>query len=68
MVPSSTAEPLSLVVDKAAINTESAGSRDHIRALGPVRPKTPEDDEDSYFYERPPRNADSAPPNLSSIL
>jgi hypothetical protein len=67
MVASSSAEPLSLVVDKTAMNTESTGSHDRLRALVASRPKTPDDEEDSYFYERPPRNADSAPPSLASI-
>ena len=59
-------EPLSLVIDKSAPNTESGS---YMRPLVTARPRTPEDDdEDSYFYDRPPRNADSAPPSLASIL
>jgi len=63
-------EPLSLVVDRTAPNAALAAAESaiYMRPLVTARPRTPVEDEDSYFYERPPRNADSAPPSLASIL
>ena len=51
-------EPLSLVINKSAGLVVVPG----------LRPRTPdEDDDDSYLYDRPPRNADSAPPSFASL-
>jgi hypothetical protein len=63
-------QQLSLVIDKVVTNSAvfSADIDEPIKHLRPLRPKTPEEDEDSYYYERPVRNADSAPPTLTTVL